>query len=241
MKMTRVFVFTVFAGIAAHADYSYTVVTKSPAGESTAKHYIKGQKSITDNGTTVTVLDFDAQTMTIINKTKKTYSVKPFSEIVSKSTAAEISMHPDVKKTGQHKNINGFDAEETVMTMTVDANQSNQPGAKRQMQMEYDAWLASDVPGIEEMRAFHQKNAGRMPWAAMAGGNPGIAEMLHMMAAMHGVPVLAVMKMGSANPQQQAQMDQARARKKQGGPQAAMADQMLARMGGSADYQKVDQ
>jgi hypothetical protein len=46
------------------------------------------------------------------------------------------------------------------------------------------------------------------------------------------------MKMGSANPQQQAQMDQARARieemKKQGGPQAAMADQMLARMGGGS-------
>jgi hypothetical protein len=44
--------------------------------------------------------------------------------------------------------------------------------------------------------------------------------------------------MGSANPQQQAQMDQARARieemKKQGGPQAAMADQMLARMGGGS-------
>jgi hypothetical protein len=83
-----------------------------------------------------------------------------------------------------------------------------------------------------------------MPWAAMAGGNPGIAEMLHMMATMRGIPVLTVMKMGSANPQHQAQMDQARAlfeeMKKQGRPQAAMADQMLARMGGSADYHKVD-
>ena len=82
-----------------------------------------------------------------------------------------------------------------------------------------------------------------MPWAAMAGGNPGIAEMLRMMATMHGIPDYGD-EDGSANPQQQAQMDQARARfeemKKQGRPQAAMADQMLARMGGSADYHKVD-
>jgi hypothetical protein len=46
--------------------------------------------------------------------------------------------------------------------------------------------------------------------------------------------------MGSADPQQQAKMEQMRAQmeamKKQGGPQAAMADQMLAKMGtGSND------
>jgi hypothetical protein len=269
MKTTRLFLLTGIIAAAAHADFSYTTVTKSPGGETTSKHYIKGQKSITDNGSTVIVMDFDAQTMTTVNKPQKTYSVKSFSDLAGKSAAAGVSMNADIKKTGQHKNINGFDAEELVVTMAVDSKQAQRPGATGQpMQVEMHMWLASDVPGIEELHAFYQKNADRMPWAALSQGNGSMAEIQHKLATMHGIPVLTVMKMGSANPQQQAQMDQARARmeemKKQGGPQAAMAEQMLARMGGSssditsessgfsaapvadsvcavpADYQKVD-
>jgi Domain of unknown function (DUF4412) len=268
MKTIRFLVLSVVAALAAHADFSYTTVSKSPAGERTSKHYIKSQKMITDDGDRVTIMDLDAQTMTTINKTQKTYSVRPFSELYSKSGAAGMNVNADIKKTGQHKNINGFDAEEMVVTMAMDNSQSKQPGAKMQMQMEMHIWFASDVPGINEAHAFYEKNADRMPWPAMAGGNTSMAEIQHKMATMHGIPVLTVMKMGGANPQQQAQMDQARARieemKKQGGPQAAMADQMLARMGGGssditnessgfsaspvpdsvfaipADYQKVD-
>jgi hypothetical protein len=259
---------SVIAALAAHADFSYTTVSKTPAGERTSKHYIKGQKSITDDGDRMTIMDLDTQTMTTINRTQKTYSVKPFSEIYNKSAAAGMNVNADIKKTGQHKSINGFDAEEMVVTMLMDNTQSKQPGAKMQVQMEMHIWFASDVPGIDAAHAFYEKNADRMPWAAMSGGNASMAEIQHKMATMHGIPVLTVMKMGSANPQQQAQMDQARARieemKKQGGPQAAMADQMLARMGGGssdittessgfsaspvpdsvfaipADYQKVD-
>ncbi len=84
-------------------------MSKTPAGERTGKHYIKGRKTIAGDGSTVTVMDLDAQTGTAIDKTKKTYSVKAFSELVGKSAAAGISIHPDVKRTGRHKNINGFD------------------------------------------------------------------------------------------------------------------------------------
>jgi hypothetical protein len=238
MKTIRFLMLTVIAALAAHADFSYTTVSKTPAGDRTSKNYIKDQKMITDDGTTVTVMDLDAQTRTTIDKTKKTYSVTPFSELLGKSTAAGISIHPDVKKTGQHKNINGFETEEAVMTMLVDNNQSKQPGAKVQMQMEFDFWIASDVPGVEEMNAFNHKNADRMPWAAMGGGNSGMADIQRMMAALHGIPVLTTVKMKGANEQQNAQMAQMRAQmeemKKQGGPQAAMADKLLAQMGGSA-------
>jgi len=269
MKTIGFLILSVIATLVAHADFSYTTVSKTSAGERTSKHYIKGQKSITDDGDRLTIMDLDAQTMTTINKTQKTYSVRPFSELYDKSAAA--GMNADIKKTGQHKTINGFDAEEMVMTMAVDNTQAQRPGMKgqpAQMQMEMHIWFASDVPGLNEAHAFYEKNADRMPWAAMSGGNASMAQIQHKMATMHGIPVLTVVKMGSANPQQQAQMDQARARieemKKQGGPQAAMADQMLAKMGGAssdvtnqssgfsaspvpdsvfaipADYQKVD-
>ena len=108
-----------------------------------------------------------------------------------------------------------------------------------QMQIEMHIWLASDVLGIEEMRAFCQKNADRMPWAALSQGNPGMADIQRKLAAMYGIPILTTIKMKNADDRQQAATDQkiaqARAQieamKKQGGPQAAMADQILARMG----------
>jgi hypothetical protein len=243
MKTIRLAMLTVIAGLAAHADFSYITVTKSPAGERTSKHYIKGQKIVTDDGSAMTIMDLDAQTMTTINKTQKTYTVRSFADLAAKAGAAGASVNTDIKKTGQHQNINGFDAEEMVMTMAMDTSQMQQrPGSKAppmQMQMEMHFWFASDVPGINEVHDFYAKNADRMPWAAMSQGNSSMAEAQRKMATMHGIPVRTVMKMGSGNPQQQAQMDQARARieemKKQGGPQAAMADQMLARMGGGSN------
>ena len=88
-----------------------------------------------------------------------------------------MNVSADIKKTGQHKTINGFDAEEMVVTMVVDNTQAQRPGAKgqpAQMQMEMHIWFASDVPGIDTAHAFYEKNADRMPWAAMAGGNTSI-------------------------------------------------------------------
>jgi hypothetical protein len=65
-----------------------------------------------------------------------------------------------------------------------------------------------------------------------------MADMQRKLARMGGVPVLQTTRMTAAgNPQMEAGMEQARARleemKKQGGQQAATAEQMLARMGGA--------
>jgi hypothetical protein len=34
---------SMIGALVAHADFSYTTVSKTPAGERTSKHYIKGQ------------------------------------------------------------------------------------------------------------------------------------------------------------------------------------------------------
>jgi hypothetical protein len=246
MQTVRFLALAVVAAAAAHADFSYITVTKGPAGETTTRHYIKGQKSITDNGSTVTIMDFNAQAVTIVNRPQKTYSVKAFSDLTGKAAAAPAGtkMNADIKKTGQHKNIGGFETEELVVTLAADNSQAQaqSPGIKGlppQVQMEMHMWLASDVPGIEELRAFNQKNIDRMPWAAMSGGMSGMAEIQRKLAALRGIPVMSIVKMGGANPQRQAQMEQARAQveamKKQGGAQAALADKMLAQMGGPSE------
>jgi len=218
----------------------------SAANGRSSKHYMKGQKMKLDSGETAIIMDFEAQTITRVDNTKKTYHVTNFSDVgqALKRDQSEMTVKVDVKETGQRKSINGFNASEVIMTMEMDNPQARQAGMK--MQMEMDIWLSTDVPGSQEMRAFYQKNSSRYPWHALTGGaNPsmqqGMAEMQRKMSSMNGVPVLQVTRMKSAGNDAQAEkaqqaMAQARAKfeemKKQGGQQAALAEQMLARMGG---------
>jgi hypothetical protein len=219
------------------------------ANNSPSKHYFKGQKMRTDSGDTSTIIDFDAQTMTIISNRQKTVTVRSLSDIGAAALQNGASVKIDVKETGQQKTINGFNAKELIMTMDVDMPQAQQMG---KMQMEMDLWLSSDVPGIGELQGFYKKNMERFPWAAMSGGGgnqgmqAGMAQMQRKVAEVGGVQVESVMKMKSAGgagapamPQmtaaQQAQMQAAMARlQQQGGPQAAAAAQAMARMGGGA-------
>jgi hypothetical protein len=236
---------------AARADFSYTTTTKTSLGANNqpSKHYFKGQKMRTDSGDTSTIIDFDAQTMTMINNRTKTVTVRSLSDIGAAAAASGASVKIDVKETGQQKTINGYNAKELIMTMDVDSPQAQQMG---KMTMEMDLWLSTDVPGIGELRGFYKKNMDRFPWAAMSGGGgnqgmaSGIAQMQRKMAEMGGVQVESVMKMKSAGgagapampqmtPAQQAQMQAAMARlQQQGGPQAAAAAQAMARLSGGA-------
>lgn len=252
MKTATLLVVTLCATATAYADFSYTTTRKtqgSPAAAaapSSTKYFFKGQKMMTDSGSSAMIMDFDAQTMTNIQKTQKTYSVTKFSELGAIMKSADIDAKVDVKETGEKKTINGFNASEMIMTMEVDSPQMAQSGMK--MQMEIDTWRSSDVPGAQELKAFYQKNANNFPWAAMAGGGAGgmqkaMADVQRKMATAGGVPLLQIVKMKSAGggaqaAQMQAGMAQARAQMeamiKQGGPQAAAAQQALARMGGAA-------
>jgi hypothetical protein len=250
VNLSKLIIVALAAAAGAHADFSYTTTTKGPMmpGANTgqaSKHYLKGDKMMTDMGNSAMIIDFDAQTVTHIDKANKTYSVSKVSDLTSgQGPAAKVEMSADFKETGEHKTINGFNASQAMMTVQVDMPQGQQPGMKIQMEMEL--WLSPDVPGYSEMEAFYKRNMNRFPWEAMAqGSNPSMratmADLQRKMASMHGAPVLEIIrsKMGGAaapsmTPQQQAQMEKAKAQieamQKQGGPQAAAAAQALARM-----------
>jgi len=250
MQIVRTLLLALVVEAAARADFSYTMTRKSSgamgaAGEQATKYFLKGQKMMTDSGSFAMVIDFDAQTFTAINKTQKTYTVTPFAQMGQGAVPGGADVQADFKETGQHKVINGFNASQALMTMQMEMAQA-QGGMKTQMEMEF--WVSPDVPGASELRAFYQRNLGKFPWAAMAGGgNPSMqkamAEMQRRMANMNGVPVLQIVRVkspGGANSAQTQQMQQgmaqARARLEamaaQGGPQGDAAKQALARMGG---------
>lgn len=267
MKTVPVMALALLSAASVYADFSYTETHKTTGGgitqmmgnnaSSTSKVSLKGQKMKVDNGATSTIIDFDAQTVTSINNTNKTYTVKGVSDPVAASS--ELNARIDVRETGEKKTVNGFNASELVLTMEMDAP-VRQMG---KMQMEIDMWLSSEVPGVKDLRDFYQKNAAKFPWSALAGqGNPqmssAMAEIQKKMASMNGVPVQQVIKLkaagGSGMPamgsmpaggpsaaqtqQMQAGMDKARATLEamaaQGGPAAEIAKQQLARMGGGA-------
>jgi len=259
MKVACSLIFALGAALMAHADFRYTTTTRNPvdteasqpyksaqgagSGAQTTKHYLKGQRMKVDNGDTATIVDFDAQTVTAIDNNRKTYTVTKFSDL-GPLPQSDLEAKVDLKETGQRKTINGYNASEVAITMEIDSPQASQSGMK--IQMEVDTWLSPDVPGSEELRAFFQKNQDRFPWTAMSvGANAGMQQAMddvqRKMASMHGVPVLQAIRVKPiGNDAQMAQlqqgMQQARAQleamAKQDGPQAAAAQQALARMGG---------
>jgi len=249
MKSAQILFLLIGAGAAAHADFSYTNTLKSgsgpmgPGGDQTSKVYFKGDKMKTERANSTTIIDLEAQTLTRIDRTNKTYTVTKFNDLGAGAHAVDLDVKAEVKSTGQKKTINGYNASQVVMTMEMDMPQAQQAGIKPQMEIEI--WVSPDVPGTQELRAFYRRNASRFPWAAMAsGGNPGmqkaIANLQRRMAELDGVPVLQVVRLksgGGAGPSsaQMAQMAEARAQlealTKQGGAQAAAAQQALARMG----------
>lgn len=245
MKLHSLLLLALAGSMAARADFSYTMTRKTAQGPGEAtKTSVKGQKMMIESSSTTTILDFEAQTITSISKSRQTYSVRKFSDIAAATGGMTVTA--DAKETGQKKVINGFNASELVMTVNVDmpSRGGNGPGMKAQMEMHI--WISPDVPGAGELRAFYARNSANFPWSAMAaGGNPSMAKAMgdlqRKLSTMHGVPVLEVMKMnmGGAGasgitPERQAQMDQARARleqmQQQGGPAAQAAAQALARM-----------
>jgi hypothetical protein len=213
-------------------------------------YYFKGQKMKTDNGNTATVIDFDAQTITTVNNTAQTYTVRSFSDVAAAANQTDVEANIDVKETGLKKVVNGFSASEVVMAMEFETPQAQQMG---KMRMEVDMWVSPDVPGGGQVQEFYRRNAKRFPWAEMtSGGNAGMqkamADMQRKMASVNGVRVEEVVRVkppggaASGTPQmsgaQSAQLAQARAKMEamiaQGGPQAEAMKQALARMPGGA-------
>src|SRR5258706_5008835 len=245
MKAAYLLTLTVASSLTALADFSYVSTVKSAgmmggAGDSTQKHFLKGQKMKTDLGEMVIIMDFEAQTFTTITNSTKTYTVTKFSEMGQSLKDVNADVKGDVHETGQKKDINGFPSREVVMTMdtTMDAGGRG----PQKITMETHIWISPAVPGAGELRSFYQRNAGKFPYTQIgARGNSGMAkamtELQKKMFSMDGVPVLQIMKMKIPGMEEQmAKAQQAMEQMKKTNPDAAkqMEKAMGERMGGGS-------
>lgn len=185
---------------------------------------VKGNRMVHRTADSASIIDIDKETITQINYAKKTYSVATFAQIRQAmddmsqkareqkasteqkgNNGQQLDMHFDVKvnDTGQSKQINGNNAHEMIMTITMQgADQKS--GAKGGIDMTTDMWIAPQVAGYQEVRDFYRRMSEKLEWTP--GANPIMAsrpDMARAMAQLYkegakldGMPVYETIKMG---------------------------------------------
>src|SRR6202043_1065282 len=117
----------------------------------------------------------------------------------------EAKFKVSAKATGKTKTVEKLNAKEMVVTMDLEGTDKD-TGKSGSMTVIEDAWMAN-VPGYDQVKAFHQKMAQKMArefqpeLSRMAMSDPrmtqGMAESAKEMSKVAGVPVETVMKMGT--------------------------------------------
>lgn len=184
------------------------------------------------------IVRLDRDLMWSLDPAKKEYSELSFAEMremmaqagaeaagAERKSDVEMTYKVDVQRTGKKEKINGFDAENYLVTVTATAKGAKS-GDAAAYTMKMDQWLSTQVPGQAEATAYFRKFAEKM------GLDPQMRQMSGLMAQygdalkqaadklkdLKGYPVRSTvtMLMGpEATPEQQAQMNKARAEAKQ--------------------------
>ncbi len=182
---------------------------------------VKGDRMVRRSKRQAEIVDLGKRTITTVDFEKRTYSEMTFEQMKQMLEDASsrmsqqkdsgkadgkvnLNLDADVKDTGLTKMVNGVDAHQMIITMSMTATdpQSSQAGT---MKVTSEMWLARDVSGADEMRDFYKKMATELDWVPTGMGGmmnrPDIARaMSKMMAAggkMEGTPVQQIVRVGA--------------------------------------------
>jgi len=190
---------------------------------------IKGNRMTRTGQQRTEIIDLDKETVTSIDHVKRQYTVMTFAQMrqqmekamqkakeeqqkksASDQNAAsntDIKFQVHVRNTGATKDVAGLNANESILTMAMDAadKTSGQTGS---MAITNDLWLAPEIPGYDEVKDFYRRYAEKMQvvfsgalnpamLAQYPGAGQGMADMIKEMSKLKGIPVLQVMRMGT--------------------------------------------
>jgi hypothetical protein len=175
---------------------------------------VKGDRMVHRSSTHASVIDLGSGTITSIDLQKKQYSVMTFEEMkqmmeqmsqkMQKSDKGEVKFKVSADATGKTKQVAGFEAKEMIMKMEMEGTDKDS-GQKGGMTVTTDMWIASGVPGYQEVREFYKRMAEKINWTPggnMFATNPqvssGMAEVYKEVAKLDGVPVQQLISMGVA-------------------------------------------
>ncbi len=187
---------------------------------------LHGNRMVRSNPHSTEIIDLDQQTMTLIDHDKHSYSVMTFQQMqqamanaaakakeqrapnsAPASSGPQMTFAAHVSSNGSSRSIDGQDAKEALLTITMLGDATDGSNTKAGMAATSEMWLVHDVPGLDELRAFNQRmakelavdaTAGQMSGllSAQPGGAQAMAELRKEAAAMNGFPVLQVTRLG---------------------------------------------
>jgi len=147
--------------------------TESPVPDSTVR-YRKGAREYLKSGTFACLMDFDPQTITILDDEHKRFATVAMKEYAGKLAAAFPTLPPEYRmaqagakvsltsrKTGRHEAMQGVEAEETEMTGSVALPVPAPNGEMHSeplIQLTLQVWLAQ--PAVRELTGHTWPGAG---------------------------------------------------------------------------------
>lgn len=192
--------------------------------------YIKGNKSRSDNFddegklTISSIIDLDREVIVNIDHKKKEFMEMTFAEMremlkkigapaqeqatSSSEKPPEVKVSFDVKvdRSGEKKNLLGYNTEKVVLTLTVQGEGQSENGEKGKggLVVTSTHWLASEIQGYDEFKAFQKMFVEKLGAAfdaknmaaalqGMLRGNPQLSEAMKKLAEesdkLQGVPL----------------------------------------------------
>jgi len=173
----------------------------------TSTQYIQGHKSRHDNIdndgklTTSSIIDLDREVMINIDHKKKEYTEMTFAEFQqmfkemsekTKTTPDKPQSDPEVKfsfdvkvdRTGEKKNIAGYETEKVILTLTATGESQAEGGKPGEMQkggmiVRSTNWNANSVKGYDEVKTYYMTFAQKL--GGMSGGT-GPAQMIQTLS-----------------------------------------------------------
>ena len=175
---------------------------------------VKGDRMVHRSANHASVIDLGSSTITSIDFQKKQYSVMTFDEMkqmmeqmsqkMQKNDKGEMKFKVSANATGKTKQVSGFDAKEMIMKMEMEGT-DKESGQKGGMTVTTDMWIASGIPGYQEVRNFYKRMTEKINWTPggnMFAANPqvsgGMAEVYKEVAKLDGVPVQQLITMGAS-------------------------------------------
>jgi hypothetical protein len=208
---------------------------------------VKGNRKATFNDTTGQIIDLGEEKVYELDMKKKTYKVATFAELrrrmeeakakaeqnAQKEQTREKAAEPapkennveidfDVKDTGQKKVVNGFDAHQVVMTITV-REKGKTLEENGGLVLTADEWLVPRIPAMKEVADFDIRYAQKLYGPMIAGASaqdmaaaaalypmmaPAIAKMRAEGVKMDGTPVMTVLTFDAVQSAEQAAAEQ---------------------------------
>jgi len=128
--------------------------------------------------TTVSITRIDKQVIWSLEPEKKQYTELSFAqmqEMMQKGAAATDQAAPDatakdagmtftvdVKRTGAKETVNGFPAEQVIITCVGKPKNPEKGSESAEVRMVMDEWLTKSAPGAEERTEFYQRFAEKL-------------------------------------------------------------------------------